>query len=542
MYRNGAIGRWRRFMPLVLCCCVGILFCMVEAEPSSAATGDDLAKTANNLLRTSERHMFKGENEKADELLTEAVASIDKLTSVAPDHRRLKSLNNKYTKLRKQIDKKLGKSTGKSYSAAPKLPSKPKVKPISKKVTSSTGLVSAEKQSGGAKLPGGVKKRIRDISKHLDGAERYAATDAKNAKYKLQRAQELFAEIDKMYAGQFDKSHKDYMAVKSRYDSLMGQADTQGAAEAKALGDAQAAKDQKEKQSADWVSKFRVYLSYSGQEGHNPAKVVFVPGTSEPEKFAEAKRRYQEFKAFYETYKTTAFPYGKTWQLEDLADNQAPKRLADFESSFADRMASVSGGAEQQIDRAMGQLEKDNGWKSDTSIRPPLVDSKQMASIAQSVESAVSALGDTQEAKTIRDKYAALVAKDQANRKIRAERTLLFPDIYKGSDSRSLKKKAETIVAKEKPGSKILRVSLYKDEWSEETVEEWTDTTRSAVRKRTTRKINAQVAAKDSSGVFMHTLHIAKDKQSGGWSKLYGNIMWSDPMLKSNVKKDGKRK
>ncbi|MDD2737107.1 MAG: hypothetical protein PHF56_24500 [Desulfuromonadaceae bacterium] len=39
----------------------------------------------------------------------------------------------------------------------------------------------------------------------------------------------------------------------------------------------------------------------------------------------------------------------------------------------------------------------------------------------------------------------------------------------------------------------------------------------------------------------MYTLHIAKDKQSGGWSKLYGNIMWSDPMLESNVHKNGKQ-
>jgi len=99
---------------------------------------------------------------------------------------------------------------------------------------------------------------------------------------------------------------------------------------------------------------------------------------------------------------------------------------------------------------------------------------------------------------------------------------------------------AQEVVSKEKPGSKILRVSLYKTDWSEETVEEWTDTSRTVWRKRTTRKINAQVAGKDASGVFLHTLHLAKDLQSGGWGKLYGNIMWSDPMLESNVDKDGK--
>jgi uncharacterized protein YbcI len=501
--------------------CIAISLCLGMAVSASAVTGDDLAKEADKLIRNAERNMFNRNIVEAAKMLEEASTTIDALKAADPEHKKLKTLEGNYAKAKAQVDKKLGQDA-KSAEA-------PLVAPVS------------AKKSGGDKLPGGVKKRLQDIAGYLNSAERYASSDAQNAKHKLQQAEELFAEIKKMYSGQFDETNPEFTAVRNRYNSLMGKADAQGTAEAKAKAGAQASKELTEKQSAEWVAKFRTYLSYTGQEGHDPTKVVFVPGTSEPGKFAEAQKRYDEFKAFYAAYKKVEFPYGKTWELEDLADNEAPRRLAHFETSFSDRKASVSGDAEKQIDDAMKQLEKDNGWKRDENVKPPLVDSKWMVTITESVGRVTSALGDDPKAKAIRDKYAALVARDQENRKIRAERTLLFPDVYKGSDAGELRKKAELIVGKEKPGSKVLRVSLYNDNWTEETVEEWTDTTKTQRRVRTTRKINAQVAAKDSSGVFMHTLHIAKDKQSGGWSQLYGHIMWSDPMVESNVRKVGKK-
>lgn len=496
--------------------------CLGLAVSAPAAPGDDLAKTADKLTRGAERSMFNGKLDEATAMIAEAGTSIEALKAAAPEHKKLKSIESKYARVKEQIDRKISQKAGSAGS--------PKAAP------------AAAAKSDSGKLPAGVTKRLKDIDALLNRAEASATSDAKNTAYKLSQAEELFAEIDKMYADQFDKADPDFAAVKARYDGLMVTADAQAAAEAGDKAGAEAAEAAKEKQSAEWVTKFRPYLSYSGQEGHDPDRVVFVPGTAEPEKFADAQKRYEAFKAFYEDYKKVAFPNGKTWALEDLADKEAPRRLAQFESEFADRMASVSGDAEKQLSDAMKQLDRDNGWKNDENIQPPIIDGKWMATIRDNVDRAATALGDDPKAGAMRKSYEELVVKDQANRKIRAERTLLFPDVYSGSDADDIKEAAEAIVGKEKPGSTILRISIYKDAWEEETVEEWTDTTKTKRRWRTTKKINAQVAARDSAGVFMHTLHIAKDKQSDGWSKLYGNIMFSDPMLESNVKKDGKRK
>jgi hypothetical protein len=388
-----------------------------------------------------------------------------------------------------------------------------------------------------------VKKRLKDITRHLDSAERYAGSDAEKAQYKLGQAEELFAEIDRMYADQFDAANPDYAAVKNRYNQLTGMAAAQGAAEAKSEADAADAKAAKEKQSGEWVAKFREYLSYSGSEGYNPEKLVFVPGTSEPEKFADAKKRYEAFKKFYEEYKNTDFPAGKTWALEDIADNEAPRRLQEFEEGFASRMGSVVERAENEINGAMAQLEKDNGWQSDKSIKPNLIDHKRMQSIGEATAEAVSALGATDpKAAQVQAKFAALKAKDKENRQIRKERTFMTPDRYTGKDISALKEKAKTLVKNNtKEGGTPLRCTVIAENWREETVHEWTDTSRTARRWRTTRHQTAQVAAKTSSDARLITVALAQDKQSDGkWGPLYGNLhQYSDPMLEANVNKNG---
>jgi hypothetical protein len=65
---------------------------------------------------------------------------------------------------------------------------------------------------------------------------------------------------------------------------------------------------------------------------------------------------------------------------------------------------------------------------------------------------------------------------------------------------------------------------------------EATDTTHTALRYRTTRSVTAQVAAKRSGAVQLHTLDLSQDRQSdGAWGPLYGHIMFTDAMLEKNV-------
>lgn len=487
------------------------------------AGADNLSKQADKIIRNAERKMHSGKNEEAETMLQEAAALLEQGKSEDPENSKITQTQTKLDRIQKSVDKKLGKTAEKTSSSEAKLP----------------------KKDDSTELPSNVKSKLTKITMHLENAESDLARGkrAKSAKHQIEKAGELFEMINKRYADKFDPNHPDYVAVKNRYNALIVKADSQGDAEVKAKADAAGAKYAKEKQSAEWVAKFQEYLAYSGGEGHNPAKLVFVPGTSEPEKFADAKKRYEALKKFYEEYKNTNFPNGKTWELEDIADNKAPTRLKDFEEGFASRMGSVAMRAEGDINTAMAQLEKDNGWKSDKSIRPNLVDHKWITSITEVTEQAVTALGaDDPKARQIQAKFNALVAKDKENRQIRKERTFMTPDVYTGNDINALKKKANALVkADNKEGGNPLRCTIIAENWREETVHEWTDTSRTVRRWRTTRHQTAQVAAKTSNGVRLITVALAQNKQSDGeWGQLYGNLhQGSDPMLESNVTKNG---
>ena len=133
-----------------------------------------------------------------------------------------------------------------------------------------------------------------------------------------------------------------------------------------------------------------------------------------------------------------------------------------------------------------------------------------------------------------------MINKDNEHRRIRTERTFMTSDQYKGSDLKSLHEKAEAIVKKDFSDAKVLRKTVISTDWKEERVLEFTDTTQTATRYRVTRSLTAQAGAKRGSDVFLYTLHIAKDQRSdGSWGELYGHIMFTDPMLESNINKTG---
>ncbi len=521
---NNHLSRQTYRVSIVLCLLLASMIFLGNWTFIFAGDADDLAKSANRIIRNAERNMHGGKNDQAAKLLEEARKMLDDLEVADPSHRQIKSLENKYARTKKMIDKKPSKTASESNSPS----------------VSSTSAMPG--QSSGAKLPSGVAKRIRDINHKLDRVDHFLAgnteSSIKQADYKINETQSIFDEIDDRYGKQFDTDHMDYTAVKERFDTLKGNIEAAMIDWEKRKADAEAGETAKNIQSAEWIPKFQAFLSYPGNEGHDPNLLVYIPGTSEPEKFADAHNRYEKFKDFYEAYKEVDFPHGINWKLETLAEQDAPQRLADFENQFADRVGSVTGEAEKQISQAMEQLEKDNDWKTDSSIKPPLVDRKRMTAIDDLVKKVNAALGsESPESARINNIYAALAAKDREYRKIRAGRTFLSPDIYTGVDKKVILEKANAIVLKEMPASKVLRITIYRDAWEEKTVEGWADTTKTNWEKKTFQQINAHVGARDASGVYLHTLHIAKDKINGGWGSLYGHIMYSDTMSETNVNK-----
>ena len=91
-------------------------------------------------------------------------------------------------------------------------------------------------------------------------------------------------------------------------------------------------------------------------------------------------------------------------------------------------------------------------------------------------------------------------------------------------------------LAKEKPEAEILRVMLIKADWRVESITEFSDTSRTKLRHRTTHWLPAQVAAKIGDDVLLYTVHIAKNEQRDGFGPLYGNTEpYPHRMLERNL-------
>ena len=90
-----------------------------------AVDSTELAKEIDKSLRAAERDMFNGKNASADEQLQVIAGQIEQLKSADPDNSKVKSLDSKYGRIRKNLDRKLGVTTAVTSSGAPAAPPKP---------------------------------------------------------------------------------------------------------------------------------------------------------------------------------------------------------------------------------------------------------------------------------------------------------------------------------------------------------------------------------------------------------------------------------
>ncbi|MBU1909264.1 MAG: hypothetical protein KJ726_04375, partial [Verrucomicrobia bacterium] len=127
----------------------------------------------------------------------------------------------------------------------------------------------------------------------------------------------------------------------------------------------------------------------------------------------------------------------------------------------------------------------------------------------------------------------------RADAKLRAARiaeTRMQPDAYTGGDAADLKKSAEQFVLRAQPGVRVLKTAIISPDWKQESVIEWTDTTQTALRHRTTRRLTVQVAGKRNMDTRLYTVDVRQDLQAGGgWGPTHGHVMFTDPMLESNT-------
>ncbi len=295
------------------------------------------------------------------------------------------------------------------------------------------------------------------------------------------------------------------------------------------------AKEETEKGSEEWVKKLEPFVTSMG------GKRLIASYTGDVAELLHQKQIYQEASALFEEYLQAKFPPGKSFRLQQI-EEQLADELAKFPDIFQRSAGDQVKNAEEKLAQEIAFLNRKQEWKSDSGKLPYFLSEDRISDSRKFIARAAELLpADDPNLARLHKKMAALVKMNDERRKVRAERTFMIADKFDDDGISGIKKKASELVGAKFSGIKILRATVISEDWNEKTVEEWTDTTKTAVRIRTTRSVTAQVAGKKSNGeVRLYTVYIAKNRRTDGtWGKLYGNLHSDkgDLMLEENVRR-----
>lgn len=297
-----------------------------------------------------------------------------------------------------------------------------------------------------------------------------------------------------------------------------------------------AARARQEQACRPWVEKLRPYVDV----GAGSPKYLIDSVTLSESDIQERTTLLAEAQTLWPEYEKAEFPHGKTMELLSLEETMK-QRLRDMPEVLRRSRALLSADMEKEFDRILAWLNQDTGWQSDPTKKPNLVMERDVMPLQQAIERYAGTVGpDDARLATLKQKLSQIKEQDQRNRAVRAERTYMNADRFQGEGTDELRQKTDEIVKEKSASGKALRITLPAEDWQEENVLEWTDTTRTELRYRITRFMTAQAAAKEADGkVYLHGVHLANDRNSdGSWGPLYGHIMWSDWMAEANVDKE----
>lgn len=297
------------------------------------------------------------------------------------------------------------------------------------------------------------------------------------------------------------------------------------------------ARSKQEQSCRKWMDAFRPYV----EVGAGSPKYLVVGVTVDQDEIGKRAALLEEAKTLWQSYEGSGeFPHGKSRELLAF-EEQMQQRLAEMPEALRQSRALVSADVDKEFTRILDYLTTDTGWKEDITKKPNVVMERDLTPLREALQRFANMAGaDAAKLVVLRETMGKIEQQDQANRVVRAERTYLEPDQYEGEDADDLRRKAGQIVKDKIAQAEILRATLPAEDWQQESVVEWTDTTHTVLRYRNTRSMTAHVAAKGAdSKVFLHAVHLASDRQTdGSWGSLYGHIMWSDWMAEKNVNED----
>lgn len=290
--------------------------------------------------------------------------------------------------------------------------------------------------------------------------------------------------------------------------------------------------DVKEESCAPWVDLLAPYA----EVGRGSPKLLIPSATMDSEAIKERTRLFEEAKADFAAFKKADFPHGKTHRLEQI-EKLMEEKLAAMPKALEESRAMISGDIEQRLDQVINQFESNSGWKNDESAKPPTIMARDLKPLEEAVEQ--FAAGNADKASALREKVAKIKEMDKANRVVWGQRTFQQKDAYSGSDLEQLKAEARQAALKTHPNAEIFHVTVTSKDWAVEDVVEFTDTTRSALRRRITRSLRGHVSLKTAAGeTWLQGIYLGQDKQSDGtWGKLQGHTTWTDPMAEANIGK-----
>jgi len=508
--------------PFIVCGLLLLAFVLSLSGAAIAQDADELAKTADKALRDAQRNLFSRKFDQSVAQLKEARALLDKLKAADPDHGRLKSLESKYARQKRDLDRRMGKSS-----------------------PSTTGGTAPVPKTGAKedKLPGGVTSRLRIIDGTLKRVEAVLAKEAspdwkaKEAERRLQSARDAMAQIQKSYGAKIPAGHPEVKAREDRIAALekaVAQFKKGAAASAKQAAGEQAAR---EALSNEWLARINPFILSPSRPGHDKTKYLIPAGTADLKELEKRKKIFDQASAVFTQYQKTAFPAGKTDALE-RAEKELAYALKSFSEGYKESLGRFLQEAETRINQASVWLT--NQEKKDDGKQKPLTLQKDiLPNIKKMIAAGASTVAkDDAKLAALERKLADLEKRNAKLHQLRKERTYLTPDRYEGGDLATLKAKAAEFLKKKHADAKVLRTTVISPDWKEERVIEHTDTTKTAIRYRVTRSVTAQIAGKRGAEVFLFTIHVAKDKQSDGtFGPLHGHVMFTDPMLEKNVNK-----
>jgi len=508
--------RTRQFI-LNLMVAVGVI---ALAVPVMAAD----SKEVNDLMRKAEGLYFNGKAQEADALLKQAEQGFQAILQGGSEEEKtkVKRLESKMNSLRKNIDRKLGGSPGETSatSAPPTVPS------------------GAPAASASGELPSYVSSQFQSVGRYLDNARKLVDEgNAGSAKHQIEYADDQIAKIEERYGKYNVKDHPDMLALKSRkavieaaIAGIEGRQADEAARAADAAEKARAASD-------EWITRLKPYVIGIGQPGHDPERYFAGSYTGEEKEMARRTRIYTSVKADLAAYSASGPGDSATDEMKDII-KELDYQIRTFDDSCASMARTYLGEAEQKM-AYLGQRVDEETKKIGSKDAPLPMPNHAFEDAHRPLDSAAGLLGkEDAQVMALEKEYQRIAEKNGKLIQARVSEARMMADQFSGMEKGEIKKKAEDVLQGKFPGIKLLRTTVISQDWKEESVVEWTDTTRTALQHRVTRYVSAQVSGKLNGDTRLYTIYIGKNRRMDGtWGELQGHVMFTDPILEENVDK-----